>query len=452
MQPFDYRIAVQDPLQMALAGYQQGQQFQNQRVQAERETQLYDMEMQQYQANQAKLQEEQARAKAMQADFATFTEGLSSGTATIDDVFRLNGLYPEMAEQVQSVYQMKSDVQKNNEIKESLALASLFRNAPDAGAAKLAEKIAAAEAAGDMERLAGLKSIEASIGVSPDAPVAATIFTLSNVMEADQFKLVAEQLGLAPEKVPDSFRADQMRAEAAGLVPNTPEYQAFMRQSGGGQNITVNAGGEPAGADITLNAFREKYGTNVATQVGTLSDNALAAGRNIDILGRLENELSQAPSGVEAGLKIFAGELGISSEGIVPLQAADAIIAGLIPKQRTEGSGSSSDKDVANFKKSLPSLLQSPEGRMQIIRNLRAMNEYAIKEGAIANRLARGEPGFGIAEYQDALAALGSPLKGAGAAPAAGGALPVINNQASYDALPSGAKYTTPSGGTRTKP
>jgi hypothetical protein len=40
MQPFDYRIAVQDPLQMALAGYQQGQQFQNQRVQAERETQL----------------------------------------------------------------------------------------------------------------------------------------------------------------------------------------------------------------------------------------------------------------------------------------------------------------------------------------------------------------------------------------------------------------------------
>jgi hypothetical protein len=49
------------------------------------------------------------------------------------------------------------------------------------------------------------------------------------------------------------------------------------------------------------------------------------------------------------------------------------------------------------------------------------MNEYAIKEGAIANRLARGEPGFGIAEYQDALAALGSPLKGAGAAPAAGG-------------------------------
>jgi len=40
----------------------------------------------------------------------------------------------------------------------------------------------------------------------------------------------------------------------------------------------------------------------------------------------------------------------------------------------------------------------------------------------------------------------------AGAAPAAGGALPVINNQGSYDALPSGAKYTSGDGITRTKP
>jgi hypothetical protein len=451
MQPFDYRIAVQDPLQMALAGYQQGQQFQQQRVQGERETQLYDMEMQQYQANQAKLQEEQARAKAMQADFASFTEGLSSGTATIDDVFRLNGLYPEMAEQVQSVYQMKSDVQKNNEIRESLALASLFRNAPDAGAAKLAEKIAAAEAAGDQERLAGLKSIEASIGISPDAPVAATIFTLSNVMEADQFKLVAEQLGLAPEKLPDSYRADLLRAEAAGLVPGTPEHRDFMRQSGGGQNITVNAGGEPTGVAVTENAAREKYGTVIATQVGTLSDNGLQANRNLNILGQLEAELANAPGGVEAGIKLFAGGLGIPSEGINELQAADAIISSLIPKQREEGSGSSSDKDVESFKKSLPSLLQTPEGRRKIIKNLKALNEYAKKEAAIANKWASGE--YTIPQYQEALAALGSPL-----APSGGGgattdaALPVINNQASYDALPSGSDYTTGDGITRTKP
>ena len=78
MQPFDYRIAVQDPLQMALAGYQQGQQFQNQRVQAERETQLYDMEMQQYQANQAKLQQEEAFAQEMQADLGQFANDIEA--------------------------------------------------------------------------------------------------------------------------------------------------------------------------------------------------------------------------------------------------------------------------------------------------------------------------------------------------------------------------------------
>ena len=176
MQPFDYRIAVQDPLQMALAGYQQGQQFQNQRVQAERETQLYDMEMQQYQANQAKLQKEQAEAEAMQTDFAAFNEALIDGTATVDDVLRINARHPAIAEQVQAAYQMKTDVQKSSEIQRSLRLASLFKNAPEKGAEELKNEIAAAEAAGDMERVASLKSIEATIPISPTAPITATLF------------------------------------------------------------------------------------------------------------------------------------------------------------------------------------------------------------------------------------------------------------------------------------
>ena len=403
MQPFDYRIAVQDPLQMALAGYQQGQQFQQQRVQAERETQLYDMEMQQYQANQAKLQEEQARAKAMQADFATFTEGLSSGTATIDDVFRLNGLYPEMAEQVQSVYQMKSDVQKNNEIKESLSLASLFRNAPDAGAAKLAEKIAAAEAAGDMERLAGLKNIEASIGVSPDAPVAATIFTLSNLMPADQFKLVAEQLGLAPEKVPDSFRADQMRAEAAGLVPDTPEYQEFMRQSGGGTNVSFTMPGA-----IEEGAFEKKVGELQATSIEAIAQQGQTSRRNRQTINLLERALTGAPAGIEAGLKGLAVNVGIETEGSDQIEVAKALISQLVPGQRPPGSGTMSDADLQLFKDSLPKLMGTREGRLKIVANMKAISDYMIAEGDLADAVLDGT--ISRAQYRERVRALGNPL------------------------------------------
>lgn len=394
---------------MALAGYQQGQQFQQQRVQGERETQLYNMEMQQYQANQAKLQEEEARAKAMQADFATFTEGLSSGTATIDDVFRLNGLYPEMAEQVQSVYQMKSDVQKNNEIKESLSLASLFRNAPDAGAAKLAEKIAAAEAAGDMERLAGLKNIEASIGVSPDAPVAATIFTLSNLMPADQFKLVAEQLGLAPEKVPDSFRTLQLRAEQAGLQPGSAEYQAFMEQGGAerGPDVQVVLPAEATSFDKAL-------GQGQAEQVLAISNQGTVARRNRNTLVQLQGALANAPQGAEGGFKSFVGKFGIDTEGLDDIQAAQALISQLVPAQRPPGSGTMSDADLAEFKRSLPSIINQPGGNEKIIRTALAINEYLIREAEIADQVINRE--ISPSEGRAKMAALVNPL-----APSGGG-------------------------------
>jgi hypothetical protein len=247
MQPFDYRIAVQDPLQMALAGYQQGQQFQQQRVQGERETQLYNMEMQQYEANQAKLQQEQAEAEAMQADFASFNEALIAGTATIDDVLRINARHPAIAEQVQSAFQMKSDVQKSNEIQRSLRLASLFKNAPEKGAEELKNEIAAAESVGDMERVAALKNIEATIPISPTAPITATLFSLVNLMPNEQFKTVSETLmPKAPEAASSAGKViADYNASLFGEV-GSPEAIRIrdeqLAKAGGGQNITFNAG------------------------------------------------------------------------------------------------------------------------------------------------------------------------------------------------------------------
>lgn len=392
---------------MALAGYQQGQQFQQQRVQGEREAQLYDMEMQQYQANQAKLQEEQARAQAMQRDFADFAEGLSSGTRTIDDVIRLSGLYPEIAEQVQSTYQMKTEVQKNNEIKETLSLASLLRNAPEAGAEKLKESIAAAEAAGDQQRFAALKNVEASIGVSPDAPVAAAIFTLFNVMPADQFKLASEQLGLAPEKVPDSFRADQMRAEAAGLVPDTPEYQEFMRQSGGGTNVSFTMPGA-----IEEGAFEKKVGEIQATNIGELVQSGQVARRNNITLNELDSLINNVETGGMAAVKSFAGNIGVPVEGLDDIQAFTAIINRLVPQQRPPGSGTMSDADLALFKQSLPRLINQPGGNKKILRTMRALNNYLIQEAEIAEMVLDGPENGGItrAEGRRRLAELSNPL------------------------------------------
>ena len=114
MQPFDYRLAVQNPVAMALQGYMQGQQFQNQRVQAERDTQLYDMQMQQYQMQQQNLQQEQARAQQMQADLGEFADAMENGTATRDMLTRLEFKYGGIiGEHVRAAYEGKSQEYKD---------------------------------------------------------------------------------------------------------------------------------------------------------------------------------------------------------------------------------------------------------------------------------------------------------------------------------------------------
>lgn len=59
-------------------------------------------------------------------------------------------------------------------------------------------------------------------------------------MQMERNRLELEQLRNPQAKVPDSVRALQMRAEAAGLKPGTKEYSEFML-SGGDKGITVDA-------------------------------------------------------------------------------------------------------------------------------------------------------------------------------------------------------------------
>ena len=186
MQPFDYRIAVQDPLQMALAGYQQGQQFQQQRVQGERETQLYDMEMQQYQANQAKLQEEQARAQQVQANMADFFEKVETGNLPEGYVNRFIAENPEIGEQQAAALQGISEEQKMTGIRDQTRLLMMLNNeastpSEDSLVAKaLKERKAAAEAAGNPGQAAAAESMLMEYMSSPAVLKASLIATLAS--------------------------------------------------------------------------------------------------------------------------------------------------------------------------------------------------------------------------------------------------------------------------------
>ena len=246
MQPFDYRIAVQDPLQMALAGYQQGQQFQNQRVQAERETQLYDMEMQQYQANQAKLQEEQARAKQFHANLADMFERVDAGTWSEGDTGRFLAENSEIGEHTAAYLQSLSEEQKMTGVRDQAKLLMMLNNEPgppseDSQVAMLLkERKAAAEAAGKPDQVTAADEMLREYLNTP-AALKASLMTSLAITDPKVWAVLEPLVVQKAQEVPAAVQTFTALAELAGIEPGTPEYARAAEEamSGGGQTINV---------------------------------------------------------------------------------------------------------------------------------------------------------------------------------------------------------------------
>ena len=407
MQPFDYRIAVQDPLQMALAGYQQGQQFQNQRVQAERETQLYDMEMQQYQANQAKLQEEQARAKQVQANMADMFERVDTGTWSEGDTGRFLAENPEVGEPVAAYLQGVTAEKKNNVIKDTSKLLMMLTAgagppSEDSPAARmLKERKAAAEAAGKpdeaaaaeanlvtyMSNPAALKSalmLEVAFG----APEAWTVLEPMVVRKPVERKTVTTDEGV--------FAVDLAAEDVA----------AGMQRLGGAPEtsplVTIDQGNK---AEQTFAVEMAKLD---AGDIAAVSTQGQTARRNAQTLNELQTALASSPSGAEAALVSILGNVGIATESTGDVQWANSLISKLIPGQRAPGSGPMSDKDIDLFRASLPRLINTPGGNAKILSTMIAMNNYMIREGDLADEVKSGAKTRD--QYRKEIQALGNPL------------------------------------------
>ena len=189
MQPFDYRLAVQNPVAMALQGYMQGQQFQNQRVQAERDTQLYNMQMQQYQMQMQNLQQEQARAQQMQADLGEFADAMENGTATRDMLTRLEFKYGDIiGEHVRAAYEGKSQEYKDAQASKIARIGIAFTRSPEEGMRFLQIEKEAAQNAGDQQLLDSIEMMEGEAKISSAAPTASSLFVLGKLLPPEQFE------------------------------------------------------------------------------------------------------------------------------------------------------------------------------------------------------------------------------------------------------------------------
>jgi hypothetical protein len=216
-------------------------------------------------------------------------------------------------------------------------------------------------------------------GLDPDSAA----LVASNPQTLQEF--LKQRLVPGQDKATDTMRNLEFRAAQAGIQPGTPEYQQFMLSGGGNDGVTVNnIMGEG-------DKFYENLDKKNADTFSALSETGVQSRAKLAQVDRLDTLLSSAPQGAAAMLKQAAGEYGINTEGLSEIQAAQALINELVPQQRQPGSGPMSDADLALFKQSLPRLINQPGGNKTIIDTMRAITQYQVQMGDIADLVADRE-------------------------------------------------------------
>jgi hypothetical protein len=156
-------------------------------------------------------------------------------------------------------------------------------------------------------------------------------------------------------------------------------------------------------------AFDKGVGEFQAKAFGEMAAEGGIAKGDIAVIGELEQRLANTPGGILGGLQALGNSLGVPiGKGARDAQAANAIIARLVPSQRMAGSGPMSDRDVQLFKDSLPQLINSPEGNAMIISTMRAMAQFKMDQGRIAAAAMNGQ--LTRQQAQEAVMNLPDPL------------------------------------------
>jgi len=397
VQPINYMLDVVNPMTAAMAGYSAGatdrtnQQVtqQNMEFAATQEARAAER----FQLEKAEMEETR---RANQAAVAQAAEAKRRGQVYMDKLVELGPLAKpiDYANAIEANPELAQAIQARGEIlgAESVAghtkfgqqvFVALHKN-PEAVPALFKERRIAAENAGDQETVDTVKSYEMMLNTpeGQDGVRALVGAGLFGIMGKDAFTAFANQLGVGEEETTEAVRSLEQRAERAGLVRGTPEYEDFMERNGSAEKgpLVQNI----LGASET--EFAKKAGAEAATQFSAITNQGTTASRSLTELENLETLLANVETGGTAVVKEYLGSLGIATEGLGDIQAVSAAINRLVPQQRQPGSGDMSNADLDLFKKSVPSLINQPGGNQIIVDTLRAINEYDLAASIIAGQ------------------------------------------------------------------
>jgi hypothetical protein len=177
MEPINYMLDIQSPLQQALTGYGLGRQDIEQRQVMQEREQLMDLRAAQ-EARAAAAAEEQraaaaqarAKADAMQAQLVGLREQALNGTLTVDALNQFSLANAEtFADFTTAFKQMEADKSRPQvQFAIETAIPALSGN-PDRALAIIDERIAAAENAGELQEAQALRADRAILEADPQA-------------------------------------------------------------------------------------------------------------------------------------------------------------------------------------------------------------------------------------------------------------------------------------------
>jgi hypothetical protein len=186
----------------------------------------------------------------------------------------------------------------------------------------------------------------------------------------------ANEIGSKPVTLSDgtsAYAPSYLAAEAAKAKARGPETVVNIDQTGEKEFAKQAQGG-------------------LAKRLLAISEEGDTARQDFALISKL-GELGQViQTGGPAAVQGWLANWGIKAgPNVSQIEAYQAIVDKLVPSQRVPGSGTSSDRDMAIFKSSLPSLIRTPEGNQIVAQTYQALANDKIERARIAEAGITGE-------------------------------------------------------------
>jgi hypothetical protein len=255
MEPINYMLDVQNPIEEAMRGYGLGRADIEQRQVMDMRAAAEARAASEFEMRRAEAERQRAQAEAMQTQLAGLRDMAISGTLTTDALnqFALNNA--STFGEFQSAFEAMEAPRREADTQFGIQLStSLLGGKPEVALAMLDERIAAAENAGDAQEAAALRANRKLVEIDPQGQGVATLALLTasgalppSVMDAiiketGQGNVTAEgasplgkiaqdvEAGLIPKSVLDAaIRVDEKASEEGLTLQQKVAEEARLR-------------------------------------------------------------------------------------------------------------------------------------------------------------------------------------------------------------------------------